>query len=238
MNIQSLTRNGEFVIGSMKEVGDSLVATRDLKIYLPITYESSHLLFINGEEYDTVGIFPIVVNDTVYGIMSMNSKLKLIPEEVNKVVLADDHYYELSFSSGSVICPNINVVQDDVLTYYIYDYFIGKAMVPWFMSYSDMAKIFDTAREYAGARTGDSPEVISLLISIIARQADDRTKHYRHGYDGKNKMPPVFIPISSVDFGATNTFNKLAGNYFDIGVASSLLHPTTKVEKIESIIRA
>ena len=50
--------------------------------------------------------------------------------------------------------------------------------------------------------------------------------------------PPVFIPISSIEFGATNTLNKLGGNYFDKGVASALVTPTESVELIEIIIRS
>ena len=51
------------------------------------------------------------------------------------------------------------------------------------------------------------------------------------------KNPPVFIPLRSVVYGATNTTNKLAGSYFNEGVISALVSPSTRIEPIEELLR-
>lgn len=239
MDHRHFVRNSEHVIGTIKEVGDTLVTLKGCKIYIPCAYEAYKLLNITGSEYLCTGIFPIVLDNNHYGVMKVNIKIKLLPEEIRKVQFEDGEYYELVFSPGAVITDNINCVQDDVLTYFIYNYFIGRAYVPWFFTYDDLAGLFDTAEEYAGSASGKNPEVISLLVAIVSRVPNDRTMHYRHQLPKtKSEMSPAVIPINSVEYGATNTFNKLAGNYFDIGVASALLNPTTRVEPIEALIRA
>jgi hypothetical protein len=50
------------------------------------------------------------------------------------------------------------------------------------------------------------------------------------------KKPPVYIPLRSVTYTATNTTNKLAGSYFQEGLVSALVSPSERKERIESIL--
>ena len=107
------------------------------------------------------------------------------------------------------------------------------------MNYIDMCRLFDTAKEYADANVGSNPEVIQMMISLIARDKDNRNIYYRQiantNQDIDNRL--VFIPIRNINYGATNTVNKLGGNYMSTGIISALNNPSDKVENIESILR-
>lgn len=241
MKSSEFRRDAEKVISTLKELGGTLVTLTGCKIYFPVSFENHKLAVLEGSEIFVLGAFIIALDDGSYGLLVANTKVKLTPSEVNYVNIDDDQYYELVFDKGSVISDNLDCLKDDVLTYYIYNAFVGKGHVPWYFTYDDMCHLFDTAKEYANAKVGENPEIIGLMMSIISRSQKDRTVHYRQVITSKtDRSPenqPAIIPISSVEFGAGTTLNKLGGNYFDKGVASALTSPTETVEDIERILR-
>lgn len=239
MKSSAFKRDAARVIDSLKELGNTLVTTTGCRVYFPVSYEQYKLAEISGSDVKALGVFAIVLEDNTYGVMSVCTKVKLTATEMNVVTIDADQYYELVFDKDSVICDNLECLKDDVLTYYIYNAFVGRGAVPWYLTYDDLCHVFDTAKDYANAGVGASPEIVALMMSIVARTDKDRMVYYRQVAQSKSagSEPPVFIPINSVEFGATNTLNKLGGNYFDKGVASALTTPTETVETIESILR-
>lgn len=240
MKSSEFHRDGDKVTASLKELGNTLVTLTGCKVYFPVSFENYKLAAFDGSDIKVLGAFIIALEDKSYGLVNVNTKMSLTPSEVNTVPINGDMYYELVFDKGSTVSDNLECLKDDVLTYYIYNYFVGKGLVPWYFTYNDLCHLFDTADEYANAKVGSNPEIIGLMMSIITRDMKNRTIPYRQVVKTLNDTvnPPVFIPISSIEFGATNTLNKLGGNYFDKGVASALVTPTESVELIESIIRS
>lgn len=122
----------------------------------------------------------------------------------------------------------------------MYDQFVAKGNIPWYMNYNDMANMFETALEHAGVNLGGR-SIIELIISTIARDPDDMTRLYRHIYarpeDLVNK-PPVTVPFRSVIWNTSDTTSKLNGAYYDHGINSALVNQSESVEMIEELLRA
>ncbi len=240
MNPKQLVRDPAKVHACLQELDDGrLIAKRALKIYQPTRFAERGLASI-GIETNIVGIYAIVTEDNFYGVSMVNAMMRIEPTSTVKIQIDGEEFYEFYFEAGSTVCSSVMLVKTDTLVYKIYDEIIAKGRVPWYLEYSDLGKLFDTAFYHAGARIGTNHEVTELIISMIARNPKDRHQYYRKdvvSLDDMKLNPPAFIPLRSVTYAATNTLNKLAGSFFTEGVVSALVNPTDRVERIEDLLR-
>lgn len=240
MDIKSLTRDATKVHACLSETTDgSLITSKECKIYIPQRFEVIGLASISVETH-IAGLYAIVVEDKYYGVCSVNSMMRIQPNRTEKIKIEGVDYFEFTFAAGSTVIPNLNMVKQDILVYYLYNEIISGGKVPWYLSYEDLGSLFDTAQEYANANIGQNREITEMIVSLISRDSKDRSKFHRVNAKDPStifKTKPTYIPLRSVIFAATNTTSKLAGSYMQVGVVSALVTPTTKVEKIEEILR-
>jgi len=239
MDITRFVRSPEAVKSSLKKVGNSLFATKPTKIYIPARFRERNMAFVGVETY-IVGIFAIVIDDTLMATNIVNSMIQIEPTSFKIVTVDDSDYYEFFFEPGAKVVVNTNLVRRDTLVYQIYNEVISKGRVPWYMNYLDLARLFDTARKYANANVGAQREVTELIVSLISRDRRDRSKYYRTVVADLRDVytkPPAYVPLKSVIYAATNTLNKIAGSYMNDGLISALVNPSTRVENIERILR-
>ena len=241
MNFKTLVRDRKRVLDSLSVRPDRSVITKTgCTIYFPTRFVDRSLAEI-GVSNLCIGLFPIVIEEKYYSLVSVNSMIHLEPSEITKTSYEDTEYYELHFPRASVVIQSLTFVKDDVVLYRLYDELFSKGKIPWYIGYEDLGKLYDTAAKFAGSSVGSNPEVIQLLTSLITRNKYDRAEYYRTVVKNRRDLvdnPPVFIPLKSVFWAATNTVNKLAGSYFSDGVTSALLNPSSRVEPIEAILRA
>jgi hypothetical protein len=240
MDVSKLIRDKDKVRACVKLMPDrSLVALKGCKIYIPTRYAERGLAEIGIKTY-TIGIMAWTVDDKYYSVWEINAMCQLTPTSTVKTWINDDEYYEFYFEPGSTVLKSIDLVKVDTLTFKIYDEMFSKGRIPWFLSYDDMGMIFDTADKHAGAKVGKNREVTELMVSLIARQPQDRHMLYRHVKGTLAEMKktlPAFIALRNVTYSATNTVNKLGGSYFEQGVISALNSPSQRVEPIEDLLR-
>lgn len=240
MNYKQLTRDPAKVHEALRELeGGSVVAVKQCKIYIPQRYVEHGLAYIGAANY-ILGIFAIATEDKYYGVCLLNTMVPIDPSSVNRIKMDEDDYYEFVFEPGATVFKTVDLVKTDTLVYRIYDEFIAKGYVPWFMGYEEMGHIFDSAKEFADANIGQNSEVTQLIASIVARDPRDRTKYYRQAItslDDMAKLEPTFVPLKSVQYSATNTLTKLGGAYFQQGVVSSLITPSSRTERLEAILK-
>lgn len=239
INVRSLKRDAAAVRLSLKETPDHrLITLKDCKIYFPARFTERKLADLSVENY-IVGIYAMVMEDSFYAVSNVCAMVKVNPNSMQKVKLEGEDYIEMSFPAGSVVIDNTMLVKNNQLVYYIYDEIISKGRSPWYLNYEDLGHIFDTAKKHANASIGSNPEVTRLLISLVCRQEKDRTKYYRTSVDNISDLestPPAVVGLRNVIYAATNTLNKLGGSYFQDGVVSALVSPSTRQERIEAIL--
>lgn len=232
------TRNPEAIRKSVKlSDADALIALKPVNIHIPVRFVECGLATL-GLDTTTYGAFAIVDEDGNYGVVNVCGIFKLNPSRTTKINIEDKDYYVLGFETGDMVYRNVNIVKTAKFLFDAMDEFLFRADVPWYFSYDDRGKIFDTAVEFAGSAVGESLEIIELFNSITARDPKDLTKYYRTLTGDKNCPLPANVGLKSVQYSATNTTNKLSGAYFSQGVVSALVTKTEKTEKMEALLRA
>lgn len=239
MDIHQLTRRASAVHAALTTTkAGELLALKDVRIYIPSRF-AEHQLAVISNEIRIVGIFAIVVGND-YGVSNANAIMQITPTSTTTVDIEGDEYYEFFFQKGSVICPNVNLVQDNTFVYRIYDEIVAKGHIPWFLSYEDLAKLFTSSVYHGNMRLAPNNIPLEMITASISRNAKDRTKYYRHSIkslDEQLKTPPAFIALRNVMLGATNTTARLMGAYFDDGLLSALVNPSESTEAMETLMR-
>ena len=239
MDVRKLIRNPETVKGQLKKQADNTVITnRGCKIYIPARFAERNLADLGVDNY-IVGMFAMTVDDTYYSFCNINALIQITPDSVNKINIEGEDYLEFVFMKGSTVIKNTFLVMNDILVFRIYDEFMSKGNIPWYMNYEDAGKMFETAGKHGGTSVGSSPEVVEMLIATIFRDAKDRNISLRTIINTREDLITkkfVTIPLRSVAYAASNTTNKLAGSYFSVCLTSALVNPTERTEKIEAIL--
>lgn len=241
MDIRKLIRDPNVIRSQLKKQADNTVITnKGCKIYIPARYTERSLASVGTENY-IVGMFAMTVDDTHYAFCNINALIHITPDSFTKVNIESEEYLEFVFNKGSKVIENTFLVRDDVLVFRIYDEFLSKGNIPWYMNYEDTARMFDTANKHAGTSVGNNPEVIEMLIATIFRDAKNRNIALRTQLNTRADLktkPFTTIPLRSVAYAASNTTNKLAGAYFTVGLTSALVNPTERTERLEAILRS
>ncbi len=228
-------RNKDAVLKALKVSGDALVCTENCVIQIPVRFSQVNLADIGTDIY-IIGIYALILESGEYAVSNMVGMLKITPTVITTKTLGEDEYYEFKFASGSIVSPNINIVRKDLIPYDVFNEFIFKGGIPWYIEYEDLGKLLNTAKKYADSNSGNIYEVTEFIASVVSRKATDRTIYYRLALPAKER--PKFVPLSSVFYSVNNTVNKIAGSYFSDGITSALVNPTTEPNKIETLLRA
>lgn len=240
MDIASLEHNPQRVRQALEKQPDGRVVARErVKIYVPYRYVERDLAYV-GIENHILGIYAIVVGDRYYGVSLVDAMVSIDPSQTNKVKIDGDEFLEFIFEERTTVIKSVHLVCTDTITYRIYDEIFAKGNIPWYLGYEELARIFDTAKKHADANIGQEQEVTQLIVSLVARSRADRTQYYRTVVNTPQDLrdnPPVFVPLMSVRYSATNTLTKLGGSYFGQGVVSALINPAQRTERIEELLR-
>lgn len=235
MDSKAFKRDRAKVLAAVKVQKDkSVVALRTVKIYVPERFVEKQLAEIGSETY-ILGIYAMVTEDGYFAVSRTNAMMRIRPTTINTVKFDQDSYLEFVFEPGSVVIATTDLVASETLIYQIFDEFISKGNVPWYVDYDDLARLFESADKHAGVGLGKSAAILAMIAAAITRQRDNRARYYRHGLP--EKAVPVVIPLRSITYGTTNTTSKLVGAHWNDGVDSALANPAEQVEKIEELLR-
>ena len=233
LEVANLKRDPSKVHAALKEHQGKVIAVKPVSILIPAKYKEQDLVRIDVT-ISIVGVWCMVVDEKYYGISLTNSRMNIAPSIINRVTMLDVDYIEFKFLPGDEVFTNIELVCEPTIVYAIYNEVIGKGKTPWYISLNDMSQLLDTSDEFGMAQLGTRHSIHEMVTASRCRQKDDRAKFHRHG---KSTDPYVMIPLKSVMYGASNTTAKIAGSYFSEGLNSALVNPSTRKEKIETLLR-
>lgn len=241
MNPSVWKRDAAKVKAALKKQADGAVlTTRPIKIYVPERYVEKELAEIGSETF-IVGIYAMVVDDQYYAVSKINAMMRIKPTTISTVKFDGTTYLEFYFEPGSVVIATTSLVRSDTLVYNIFNYFISNGAIPWFLSYEDVATLFESAEHHAGVRLTKSHSILEMFAAAIARDPEQRTKYYRQSLDRgveKPNTPVAFIALRNISLGATNTTARLMGSRFADGLTSALANPSRTRERVEQLLRS
>lgn len=241
MDASRFRRNADAVKENLVETSDGrLVVRKACNLYTPARYVEKGLAHTGNETY-VVGIFGLVIEETgEYAASLALAMMGIDPSWSNVVTIDNTDYIEFHFEPGSTLCTNVNLVKNNILVYNVYNEIIAKGNIPWYLNYLDLGRLFDSSLYHGGLDLRASPATLQMIAAVISRDNNDRVKYYRQtvkSLDEALHKRPAFIPFRNIAYGATSTTSKFIGAYFEEGTLSALTNPSTRVEKVEAVLR-
>ena len=240
MEIDKYVHDKPYVLSKLKTLPKGgIVCLSEARVHIPSRFFQHDMATMVENYVETIAAFALIV-DNRYLTLQACSKVKLEPTYIQQIKHNDIEYYELVFAAGSPIYSSNEVFKDDVVTYQLFDEFIYKANVPWYIDDVYLATIFQTADSLAGAPVGALQETMELLVSRGTRNPEKLTQQYRYLFiDPKEarKVKPTNIAIKDVMLSVDGSINKIAGSYPQDGIASILINPSKEVNRIEQVVR-
>ncbi len=215
-----------------------VICNKPLKLIFPQRFAERDMAFLANTNQVTA--MCALVSDTSYAVLKACALFTTEPVSIARTNYLGKEYIEFSYERGSRLFTTRELVKMDVIVYRIFDEFINKGNVPWYMSYEDMAGVFDTALKHAGTSLAESVEVTEMIVSLQSRVKGDLITYFRTQIKSREdleKMHPAFIGIINAAYSPTNTLGRTTGSYFDMGAEASIVYPTKRIEKMEAIIR-
>lgn len=233
-------RNAQRVLANLKEnQAGQIIAKEACKIQVPVRFSEIGLGEIGINTY-TYGLFAVILESGEYAVCNINAIVELQPYKQTLTTINEVEYHEFHFEPGSVVIKTTDLVKREPILYRVFDEFIFKGKVPWYVEYEDLGKLFDTAKHHAGSNVSQNLEVIEFIASMITRSSKDRTKYIRNVISsfGDLTLSNIdYVPLKSVFYSVNSTLNKIAGSYYNDGIASALVNPSNEVGSIEAILR-
>lgn len=223
---------------NIKQIGKTIITTKDCKIQFPVDYTNANLANV-GAETQALGVFPIIYEDSYYTLNNTLAQFRMKANELEVVKINGVDYNELHFAAGDTLFLSTDLVVANKLVYYAYSYFIEKGKIPWFLNLFDIANLFSTAAEHAGVKLGNKT-IMDIIVMTMARDSKDIYKLYKHIIKDVKDIetnPPTMIPFDSVIFNTSDTTSKLNGSYFTQAVNAALVNKSERVEIIEELLR-
>jgi len=235
INVKALKYDPDTIKSSVKQVGNSLVFLKSGKVHIPERYLAAGLINIS-DSVTMLAIFGIIVGDR-FAVSVADAMCVTKPSNITTVSVDGVNYYELQYEKGDQLFTNISLVVMNTLINQIYQEIYSKGNVPWYISYDLISSIFDTSEIHANAFLNTDNAIIELMASVIARDRKDKRVYFRHSESIDKGVRPIYIPLSSVSYQATNTFTKIGGGYFNEGLTSALVTPSESNEAVEVLLR-
>lgn len=234
---KTLIRNPKLIQATMKELPDGRVlCSQDLRLQVPVRYTECNLAQISIETI-VYGVCALILPSGDYSVMRTNAMLNINPSKITKTEIDGVEYYEFFFVKGSVWLNNSSLVKQTTSIYFLINELIAHGKIPWYIEYDDLGRLLDSAKESADSNVASSYTAVELIASLMSRNPKDLQQDYRH-ITKTSKTKPKYVPLSSVYYSANNTFNKIAGSYFNDGVVAALVNPSQTTERVDRLLRA
>jgi len=209
--------------------------SKKLQILVPAIYEERGLLSL-GTTVTSLGIFKIIINDTVTTNMLLLAKIGMNPSLTEKVTEDDYDYISLTFNKGDVFINNTNIVKDGNLTYDVFMTFLALGKIPPFIDYSSIQSLYNNDLRCCGISLGINHSIYEMIFAHMYRDKKDPYKFYRYT---TMKSKPTIVPIHQISHGPKSNSAKIIGSYMNEGVVSALVtEPDDDPSTIENMMRA
>lgn len=237
-----LTRNPDavkanFAVNATKQV----ICKNNCSIQVPKSFFDGNLGKL-GQEVSVYGCFAMILETGEYSVVNTTGMFSLSPTSTSIQVNDGVEYYEFFFAKDTVVFKTTALLEQSKIIFDPFQTFLFMGRVPWYISYDDHGKLFDTAPHFAGFGSLKNPELMEFQSAMCARKANDTSndflrlqiKEYSEGDPGNVE----FVPMGSVVATVRSSLNKISGAYGQDGIISAIVSPSDKVGTVERIVRA
>lgn len=212
--------------------GKFVVERGPIIAYLDRAYEKYKRLKIT-DKVSTLGIFTIEIGDKTAGFC-IPGMLTMCPSSTEYVIHDGIECVKCTFEKGDVFIDSDDFVRESNIAYVMFTECLEKANIPKFMSYDDLATLFDMISRYTGFNAGVNHAGFEMLYAYLTRSANNLGVQYRYT---DMKQPPYYMKLKDVPHVAQSTTTKLLGAYLTDSMTVSMVNASDDVSDVEELLR-
>lgn len=237
LDISKLKRSPEVMLKSIKVKDNVIYNTKKVYVMFPNRFVDKSMVSL-GNKSTVLGVFALLNEEqTHYSVSLIPARVTMYPNEIDTILVNNEEYTLLEVEKDSILIDTTILIQESDLVFDLYDMFMLKGKIPWYLTYEDVPIVFSNLPKYTGSKAGMNVLTYEILTAVISRDKDDLNIEFRNSKD-ISKYQPVFVGLENVWHSYKTTTSKLVGNYFKMATVSAINHKEEEVDKLESIIRA
>lgn len=205
-----------------------------LEITIPKRYENYGALEV-GDVVTTLGMFDMLIDGNKETNCTLPARIVIVPSVVEPFTSEEgDAYIKLYLNDGDKFMKYLELVRDDKLAYMFFKEFISLGRLPKFIKYMDAPKIFNNARKFAGVNFNTNQVMFEIIFSHLYRSQDNIMQPYRLT---DMKKDPMLVSMNDIQHSAMSVTGRIAGNYADAGMVSSIVNKSEHNSRVEDTLR-
>lgn len=218
-----------------KSGGAYILDAKSAYVLIPQRY-AIHDLLAFEENVRALGVCEIQIEgEPIPYNLYLPSILHMAPSSVSQRNVDDVAYFVLEFKKGDVFLMSDVLLKQDFVISKIFIEFIRNGNLPKFMTYDQMAMMFDVAQQTCGVTLPVPHAIIEMIMAHCCRDADNLNVKYRYS---DKKKPPVFLGLRDVTNVRDSTTSKIIGSYLLEGINSGIVNQAEHRSETEDLLRS
>lgn len=205
-----------------------------MKIFIPKRYEIHDLLSVK-DTVRSLAIFQIFIAEEKdpYNML-LPAMITMYPSDTEEKTVDDIPYVIATFNKGDVFVDSLVIIKENfVISKMFIEFFRNGHMPPW-LSYDQMAEVFDIAQVTCGATLPVPHATLEMMVAQCARYPTNLNLKYRYS---KQDKPPTFLGLRNVTDIRDSTTSKLVGSYVMDGINSAIVNQSQERSEVEDLLR-
>ena len=212
-DFSKLKLNPDIIFSIIKRKGNILTCNEDVQFILPKRFDSRGFNTYD-DTIKIMGIFAIVDTKGNYAVHNIPNRISVTPNVTDSTVIDGEDHVVMTFYKDSIISDDVTMIMDTSFLNSLYNEFIVLGKVPKFFGYLDLLKTFKLTLPFNGSPVGKYNAPLHLLVSIIARDKNDKNKPFRYSKSNDGKPGSIYwVGLSNVHYAITSTISKLGGGH-------------------------
>ena len=205
---------------------------KELTVKISKRYENYQLLTVK-DTVRSLGIFEMFTEGASSNLF-LPAVIEMCPSDTATMTQGSDEYVVCTFKQGDTFIKDRRLVRNPQLAYVIFTEFVEKGKMPEFLTYKDMAFIFDVAQKVSGLNIATNHVAFEIIYSFLARKHDDYTKLYRLT---DMKKPPLFLRLTDTAHATSSVTAKLVSSYLADSINAAIVNESENESQLEELLR-
>ena len=212
----------------------SILEAESAQVFVPQRYNIHDLLDF-GDITKVLGVFEVQISgEPVNYHLYLPSMLTMCPSSISQRTIDETAYYVFNFKRGDVfLTTNVMMKQDYILSKMFIE-FIRNGNIPSFLTYDQMARMFDVAQVTCGVTLPVPHATFEMIFAHCCRDPKDLNRKYRYS---DKKDNPVFLGLRNVTHVRDSTTARLVSSHFLEGANSAIVNQIEQRSETEDMLR-
>ncbi len=235
-DFSKLRLNPNAIYDILVQKGNILICKEDIQIIFPKRFDDREF----NQYTDTIkimGIFAFVDTKGNYAVHNIPNRISVTPNVISSILIDNEPHQVFTFYKDNIVSEDLTMIKTASFLNSLYNEFIVLGKVPKFFSYTDLIKTFKLTWKFNGSKVGKYNAPLHLLISLIARDINDKTKPFRYNDKLTGKPGEVYwVGLSNVHYAVTSTLSKIGGGYFNQAMYSAIGNDKVEMSENEELL--